>query len=503
MDLGKSSIKIIDRVLFAVVLGCTAGILCASLFRIPLFISKIVCVIAGIALIGRARFPGGLLVSLVLFSFVFGVTRYQLSVPDGSAFDQKVGTTVTLRGIIHAEPARTERSQSFVLKYDGVGILVSTKIEASSLSYGDEVAVSGKLERPENFLTEQAKEFDYVSYLYKDSILYRMSFADVVVLSRGNGNVVVSKLLRFKQALEQSFSRVFSPVESGLLSGILLGTKSSIPSTFRADLIETGTIHIIALSGYNVSIIARAFRTALENLSLSPGVASIGGGLGILLFVLMTGMQATAVRAGIMAIVALIARRAGRTYDAFRALLFAGIGMILWNPKLLAYDVSFQLSFIATLGIIFITPLFERMCIRVPKKVLWIFPLREMLAVTLGAQVAVLPLILYKMGVLSFIALPVNLVILPVVPLVMGLGALAGVIGIVSPLLAYPIAWCTERLLKYIIATVEFSASVPYASITLRQFPLWLALVSYGILFAWVYLQQKKSDERTSFRERF
>ena len=203
----------------------------------------------------------------------------------------------------------------------------------------------------------------------------------------------------------------------------------------------------------------------VDVLGLSTAVASGAGAVVIVLFVVMTGLQSSAIRAGIMALIGLFARGKGRTYDAFRALVLAGFLMILYDPKYLVYDVSFQLSFLATLGILFATPVLEQKFARVPKKFLYVIPLREAMSVTLGAQLGVLPFILYKMA----------------------FGTAAGLVGTVSIPLAYPASLITEGLLRYITALVTFFAKVPYASLVFKTFPVWLCLGMYAVLLWFVF----------------
>ncbi len=413
------------------------------------------------------------IIYIVVLGFaVLGVIfRYYSTRPDATRYQNSVGTSVSLEGIITEEPATKAYGQSFVLDVGKQSVLVDAGRDPT-LAYGDKVTVTGVLELPQNFMTDQGTEFDYVSYLYKDNILYEMKKAKVAVLSHDNGNWLVARLIPVKNAVVQSFHRVLPGREADLLAGLNLGEKSNISKQFRDDLVTTGTIHIIALSGYNVTIIANVMRTVLPD---------IFGAIGIVLFVTMTGLQSSAIRAGIMALIGLFARAKGRTYDAFRALVLAAVLMLMWNPKYLLYDVSFQLSFLATLGILFITPILEQRLARIPKG------LRELMSVTLGAQLGVLPFILYKMGTLSLIALPANILILPAVPYAMGFGLLAGLVGSFSVMLAYPISFITHLLLKYITGMVTYFAKVPYASVMFHHFPLWLCLGLYAVLVFIIY----------------
>ena len=243
-----------------------------------------------------------------------------------------------------------------------------------------------------------------------------------------------------------------------------------------------------------MTIVANTLRAGLAEIpALGPAFGTAAGIVGIVLFVAMTGLQSSAIRAGIMATIALIARSNGRQYAAFRALMLAAGVMILYDPKYLVYDVSFQLSFLATLGILFLTPLLSKAMHKVPEKVLYAIPLRETIATTLGAQLSVLPFILYKMGTLSLIALPANMLVLPAIPISMGLGAIVGFLGMLSTALSVPFAYATHLLLQYLIRTITFLAHVPFASVTVPQFPLWICIWLYA-LTTWYVCMKLQSD---------
>lgn len=418
--------------------------------------------------------------ALVFVCIIFGYYRMQLAEPYDTQYAPLLQKTVTISGIVSGEPNVKQATQSFVLERPDFSVAVSADKHTEVL-YGDEVSVTAVLEVPENFSTNQGSEFDYISYLYKDGVLYVMKKADVRVLSHGHGSWIRMQLMRFENTILDSFKKQLSSREANLLGGLVLGTKSAIDPAFRDALVATGTIHIIALSGFNVTIVANTLRGALARIPmLGPTVGSAAGALGIVLFVAMTGLQSSAVRAGIMAVIALVARSTGRQYAAFRALVIAAVCMILWDPKYLVYDVSFQLSFLATLGILFITPLLARAFARVPEKVFFI-PLRETIATTLGAQLSVLPFILYKMGTLSLIALPANMVVLPAIPFSMALGTVIGFLGMVWKPLSLPFAYIAHFLLQYVIRAITFFASVPFASVTIERFPLWLCIGMYGV----------------------
>ncbi len=469
--------------LFSAAFGFAAGIVCEAFVRpAPAAIG----IAAGAGFLCAIRRPLWPVAALFVF-FSIGIVRSEVARPNEARFAGDVGGTVTVEGVISSPVAFSERRAVFTLDAGDVSLRVGSD-DGAKLAYGDKISVTGALELPENFMTDQGTEFDYISYLYKDGILYKLEASDVRTISSGHGNPVVAVLIPVKAAIVRSFRRALPAGDADLLAGLDLGEKGSISDEFRNDLVTTGTIHIIALSGYNVTIIANVLRDLFTDiLKLSARLAAVSGSVCIVLFVTLTGLQSSAVRAGIMALIGIYARGEGRTYQAFRALVLAGVLMIVWDPKYLVYDVSFQLSFLATLGLMFLTPIFERAFVRLPKRLLYVIPLRELSATTLGAQTGVLPFILYKTGSLSIIALPANVLVLPAIPSAMGIGALAGLLGSFSSVLAYPVATAAHWLLAYITGTITFLAKVPYAAVTIRDFPLWLCIVMYILMIAWTW----------------
>jgi len=180
------------------------------------------------------------------------------------------------------------------------------------------------------------------------------------------------------------------------------------------------------------------------------------------------------VRAGIMAILVLIARATGRNYDVARALLVAGIIMILINPFVLVFDVSFQLSFIATIAVIFFAPKIEKYFLWIKWK--W---LRDIVAVTCAAYIFVLPFILYKMGNLSLVALPANILVLPFIPITMAFGFFTGLVGMIWYILAVPLGYLSYFLLHYELLVINFFSHLPFASLSIPNFPLILTVLIY------------------------
>ncbi len=469
-----------DRIFYSICFGFIIGVLLRSFLFVNIFTTIFIGIIA-IALFLIFTFisknTGGIVCSVFILAFSLGIFRFHtVDILAPYIFESRVGQKVSLSGMIIDAPDIREKNQKLTVEVqeDGQHTKILTSVNfGDNFNYGDEVIIEGTLQKPENFMTDQGKEFDYVNYLRKDGIFYAMNYAQVDVVSSGNGYKIKSALFFIKEKFLEKINFTIREPENLLMGGLILGEKSAFSEELRTNFVNTGTIHIVALSGYNVTIIAEWF---MKLFSYFPQSVSISMGIfAIFLFVLMTGANSTAIRAGIMAILVLIARATGRNYDIGRALILAGVLMIVFNPFVLVYDVSFQLSFIATIAVIFFTPRIEKYFAWVPKT----FQLRDIVSVTTAAYIFVLPFIIYKMGNLSLVALPANILILPFIPITMLLGFLTGFVGFFSYILAVPFGYISYLLLHYELAVINFFAHIPFASFTIPNFPLVLTLIIY------------------------
>lgn len=417
---------------------------------------------------------------------VIAIVRFLFFIPKPLEYDNALNQTVSFSGIVSDYPDKRLNNQRITITQSGKesNILVVLPL-SKEISYGDRVSVKGMLESPENFETNTGKEFDYKGYLSNKNIYYIVNDAEVELISNGHGSKVISLLFKFRKSFINNIEKVLVPPQSDLASGLVLGVRGGFDKEMRDNFIKTGTIHIIALSGYNVTIVAenlmKVFGSVFrQSVSVSFGVFSI------ILFVLLSGASATAIRAGIMAVIALFARLTGRTYDAGRALVIAGLLMITYDVRVV-FDISFQLSFLATVGILFVTPKVVKWFWFVPSKI----GLRDIVSTTVGATISVLPLLLYSTGVLSLVSLPANILILPIIPFVMLLIFIIGILGFITPVIALPFAYIAHTLLLYMLSVVEFFARLPFASVGIKSFPLTATIILYILIFWWIFKRQK------------
>jgi competence protein ComEC len=477
-----------DKIIFISIFSFLMGVFVRSFLFIPTayyFIFGLVSLIFILSFLFLKK--NILLYIFISVTFIFfGIFRfdYKDSREPKNVFDDLVGTEVSFEGVVLREPDRRENNQRLIVGFEDVNILVTTDLYPKFI-YGDLLKVSGNLSKPKNFTTDIGKEFDYVNYLSKDSIYYNISFADVSFIDSGYGSSFTSFLLKTKAKFLGKIEAIVPPPQSSLLSGLLLGVKQSLGKDLQQNFVDTGLVHIVVLSGYNVTIVAEAIMRFLSFLPLTFGIAV--GSFSIVLFAVMTGAGATIVRASLMAILALLARGTGNAFNITRALALAGFFMVLHNPYILYFDLSFQLSFLATLGLIYLSPLFEKYFMWLPKKA----GLREIASATIATQIFVLPFILYKMGTLSLIAPITNLLVLPIIPATMFFGFLTGVIGMLSETLAMPFGFISNILLKFEIFIVNTFSSMSFAAVEVRNFSIFLVIIVYIFIF-WILSKHYK-----------
>ncbi|MBX4206610.1 ComEC family competence protein [Candidatus Parcubacteria bacterium] len=433
--------------------GFAAGIFLSSFVPISPLISLLIIVVGFAVLVDKKREV--VLLSIILISFGLGSLRYAVK-------DFHEVQTPSTTGMVVNEPEDKENIRRFVYEADnGEKVLVSAPLYAH-VEYGDRVEVKAEPKTP-----GVIEGFDYGAYLAKDDIYWTESFAEVKVLSSGNGNALKAALLRVKNNFIAHTRAILPEPESSLLAGLIVAGKDSLPAAIVEDFRRAGIIHIVVLSGFNVTLIAEFLRKAFQKifilanftaLAWAPAAASVAG---VVLFTLMTGATTTVVRAAVMASIAVSAKLFGRSYSAPRALAFAAFLMLLENPKILVFDPSFELSFLATLGLVlFMDPISERL-----KRVTERWKVRETLAQTLATQLAVLPLLAYSVGNISIVSLPANILTLVIVPFTMLAGFVAVLLSYIHPVIAWPLSFATYFLLSWILFVAHFFGSLPFATV--------------------------------------
>lgn len=416
-------------------------------------------------------------ICFIVFSFILlYVSFYFASHKPDPYLLSKVGEKIELRGTVLSEPIEKPKSTQVVASTEFGKVLLFAN-SFPKVAYGDEILFSAKLKRPESFVTDNGITFNYPGYLSKDGIYFTESYPAIKILSSQNGNPIKEKLYELKYLITKGMEKVVPYPESALLEGITVAGKRALPEEINDEFKIAGVSHIVVLSGYNVTIVVLII---IKLLSRFPRKVAFGAAtFGIAAFCIMAGGSSTIVRAGIMSFLFLVGKFGRRSANANKLLFITGILMVLYNPLILLYDPSFHLSFLATFGLINISPLFHRR--------LKIFTedsvLREIIATSLAVEIFLIPYLLYSIGAISLVALPANILLLAFIPATMGIGFISSVLSFVFTSFARIPALISFVLLRYELGIVHFMASFPHVLMKITA-PWWFAVTFYLSSFA-------------------
>lgn len=416
---------------------------------------------------------------------------------------------VTIYGYLDEEPDRRDNSQQLVFKAKELvagpytiktdeRVLLTIKAYPE-YGYGQALKVTGNVRLPENF-----SDFDYRAYLAKSNIFTVMSFPEITARTQNDQELKIrltpwekiklpffEKIFFVKKSFERSIARSVSEPNAAFVNGILLGSRSQIPQDLKDAFARTSMSHVLAISGYNITIIAWLI-SSFFLLFFRRQTAFWFSLLGVAVFTIMTGAQASVVRAAVMGLLVLLAQREGRLNYPKNAIALAGAVMILINPLILRHDIGFQLSFMATLGLVYLSPVIEKYFEKLPK----FFQLRETMVMTLSAQIFVLPLLLYYFKSLSLTSLPANLIVLPTIPLAMLLGFAGGLGGIILPFLGQIIGYFVWLATSVQLGIIKVLASPSWASLNV-EFPWYLVVVAYAALVWFLHKLSTRDHAKT------
>jgi competence protein ComEC len=297
----------------------------------------------------------------------------------------------------------------------------------------------------------------------------------------------MKNLISFRQKLEESLEKILSLPQSAILEALLFGKEENISKQWKEKLNLTGTRHIAAVSGMNITIISDLIFGFLLWLGLWRRQAFYLSIILIIFYILMIGAPASAIRAGIMALLFLTAQHFGRLSSASRTIVLAATLMLWQNPLILRWDIGFQLSFLATLGMINLQSILSERLKKIPD----FLQLRNNLSATLAAQIFVFPILIFNFGQISIISPLTNIFILPLIPIITILGFIFSFIGIFWQSLAQILSWPTWLGLTYILKIIDFSSKISFAFLTFENVPWIFLIISYLVLVTIVWRLQE------------
>jgi len=458
-----------------------------------------------------------------LIAFALGGARYQFAQP---TFDETtlahfndVGTVV-IEGVVWDEPDERDTRTNLRVQVEtltllneaarpvsGVALVYAPSLSPERLNatgeprwhYGDRVRIIGNLETPPEF-----ESFSYRDYLARLGVYSQVRQAEVEFLAAEQGHWLYQPIFNFKAHALNTIEQLFPEPHAALLQGILLGVESRIPQTIKDQFSTTGTSHIVAISGFNIAILVGLFMTLFSRVA-GPNRGALLTILVIVFYTVLVGASASVVRAAIMGSLGVIGQRLGRSGAGLNLLALAAFGMTLVNPLTL-WDVGFQLSAAATLGLILygdalkvaVQNWLEKRLSAERAARLASFA-SDLFLLTLAAQITTLPILAYTFRQVSIISLVANVLILPVQPAVMILGGVALLLGLVWLPLGQVAAWLAYPFTAYTLAFVDVFARVPGASLALGEVAPVLVLMFYAALFGWTWMSQKPVEARPSW----
>ncbi len=324
-------------------------------------------------------------------------------------------------------------------------------------------------------------EFDYGKYLSEQGISGTLNIYNIndIKIINNNADPILQSIFKIRKMLDEKISEFHDPQTAGLLRGLLLADRSNIDYDTRTEFINSGVIHVLAVSGLHVGFIAFIFIILLGRFNIY--LKSIITMLGLLSFMILTGMPASVFRATIMAIVIIISFLSNRTTNLFNSLAVAALIILILNPGEL-FQPGFQLSFSAVLSIAAIYPVFREKINLVPRKFHFLKNILLFTGISLAAQLGTLPFTLIYFGKLSIVAIAANLVVIPIIGLIVADAILTLTLAFILPLLSSYYAAANNFFAKVLFFIVHLTGSYEHSFIWIRNFSFIDAVIFYCFL---------------------
>lgn len=488
-----------SKIFFYSCLSFIIGVFIASITAVNFFYIYLILLFSILLLILSLRNKYFLVLGLWGIFLFLGIWRYQLSLPGSSNREISFynGQEIAFRGIVDKEPDQREDKVRLEIKADSLmidkeqrkirGKVLVTNYLFPEYNYGDNLEIKCKLIQP-----EKINDFAYDDYLARYDIYSLCYQPKITLLKQNQGNYILASIFNLKSYFIGQINKVLAEPQSSFLAGLLIGAKRAIPADLQTAFSKTGTTHIVAVSGYNVTIIVVFLMLIFLKFGLGRK-KSFWIIIGFLIcFAILTGLQSSCIRAAIMGVVVLLANYLGRLSKIKNVLVLAVVLMLLANPKILVFDLGFQLSFLATLGLVYLNPVLVSLfrLDKIKNKFLKVV-CGDYLATTMSAIIFTQPLILNKFGKISLIAPVANILVLPFIPLAMLLGFITGILAMLWPSLGWVAGWSIWLVLTYIIWVLENLASLNWAYFELPKISVWVMAILYLLILACIKIKPR------------
>jgi len=478
------------------------GIIYGKFIHINLiFLFSIIILLILISIISFAKQWNITTALLFLILFLIGILNYNLnSNPVGANHianfveDKKLTIVCT---VLDKEYYPNQEKISFKVKASQIErgdcnirtqglILVNTYLGDCPYEYGDVLRIKGRLEKPKG--PKNFGEFDYELYLSREKIFTYLNIwqeKDIRKIGENDSNFLASFSLSARDKINEITKKTLPPPYNYLLVGMLLGEKGFIPPYLKELFAEAGIMHILAVSGLHVGIIAMALLALLSILRLPKKLKLLILVLILIMYASITGFRPSVLRATIMFILLIGGKLINRSRNLNISLFFAAFLILLSNPLIL-YDAGFLLSFIVTFSIINLSPILQGLFSKI---VVWI---KNPLAVSTAAWIGIFPLSAYFFTKVSIISIVSNIFIIPLTGIAVILGFVTFFIGMASISLAGIVANINYLVLNLITLIAKSLSSFPFAFIHVAQPSIMVIILYYLMVFFIIEIFRKK-----------
>ncbi|MDD2908111.1 MAG: ComEC/Rec2 family competence protein [Candidatus Gracilibacteria bacterium] len=306
---------------------------------------------------------------------------------------------------------------------------------------------------------EEFNGFDYEKYMLSKELYFKTYPYNYEKISEEKENIIIKEINDTRKKMLEIISTIYTRDEATFLGGILLGARESLPKELSTNFNNSGLTHIIAVSGFNITIIIIFFGYIVK--SLPSILKTIIMSLLIVIFTILVGLGAAVIRAAIMGIIGYIVVNSGRKGDTLAIIILTLVIMVSFSPLSLNYDISLQLSFLAVLGIIYTEKYIEKIFHFLPN----FFEIKTAFCLTISAMIFTLPIMLFNFGQVSIISPISNLLVIWTIPIIMSIGFMSILSYILNPFLGIIIGYFSLILLKWDLLIVNFFGSSKYSII--------------------------------------
>jgi len=347
------------------------------------------------------------------------------------------------------------------------------------VSYGDEIRGSFRLRHPRRF--DNPGAFDYPAYLTSQGIfLEGWTREPVETIQASRGSRIFALVSRLRGLLLRRLDAAMPTQEAGLLKATVLGDRSGLSPEMNQAFLDSGTYHILAISGLNVSLLAGTLFGLFRLFRASPRFAAFASAILVTLYAALAGGSASVIRATVMADTYLLAVILDRRGDLLNTVALSALALLGWNPRFF-FDVGFQLTFLATVGIVLVLPRCERALEWLPRPIRWML---ESVIVTLAATVMTLPILAAAFNRVALVGILANIPIVPLSGLITALGTGASALLLVTPT-GFP--WLNHLngwLVDLLFAMARWFASWPWSTVRIYTPTPGILIAYYGLVAA-------------------